>query len=215
MKVIIVMLSTFTCLGCFSTTDVRNNYNKDLETPTYEVLKTEQNFELRQYPSFLVASVQVSGDFDEASRQGFGILASYIFGDNSAQTKIAMTSPVSVKSDIQSEKIAMTTPVTVSESSSNQWTISFSMPSKYTLKSLPTPKNKKIQVSMQKPQKVAVSIFSGFTSKKALNKQETNLRTWIKAQGLEADQMVNIARYNDPFTLPWNRRNEVLVQVKS
>ena len=71
---LLMFLSIFMFSGCFSSADIRDNYNKDLETPAYEVLKTEHNFELRQYPSYLVASVQVTGDFDEASRKGFRIL---------------------------------------------------------------------------------------------------------------------------------------------
>lgn len=55
-----------------------------------------------------------------------------------------MTTPVSdIKSS--SEKIAMTVPVS-DISSGNTHTIQFSLPSKYTLETLPKPENDKVQL---------------------------------------------------------------------
>ena len=65
-----------------------------IEEPSYQVIKKFDTFELRQYENLIVAEVQVEGEFDEVGNEAFRILASYIFGKNQQQTKMAMTAPV-------------------------------------------------------------------------------------------------------------------------
>ena len=64
------------------------------EEPKYTVLTQVDDFELRRYDEQLVAQTWVSGDQDSASREGFKILADYIFGNNTApsgdSSKISM-----------------------------------------------------------------------------------------------------------------------------
>ena len=80
-----------------------------IETPDYTVKMSHNNYEIRSYPSMLVAEVTVMGNRDQASTRGFRKLAAYIFGDNISSESISMTSPVGQKK--VSEKIAMTSPV--------------------------------------------------------------------------------------------------------
>ena len=99
------------------------------ETPKYDVTKQQDDMELRRYPGYIQAEVRVDGrDYRHAVERGFNILAGYIFGNNTASQKVAMTTPVKVN---QSRKIAMTTPVTVTGESS--FTVAFIMPAEYTL----------------------------------------------------------------------------------
>lgn len=82
------------------------------EEPKYTVLEKEPPFEIRSYEPMIVAEAQVEGDLDEASSQGFRLIAAYIFGQNQVSEKIAMTAPVTVVDQtIKSAKIAMTAPV--------------------------------------------------------------------------------------------------------
>jgi hypothetical protein len=39
------------------------------------------------------------------------------------------------------------------------------------------------------------------------------LLAWVKQRGLTARGVVQLARYNPPWTLPFFRRNEVMVEV--
>ena len=39
------------------------------------------------------------------------------------------------------------------------------------------------------------------------------LRAWAKTKNLKLSPTAQIARYDDPFTLPWNRRNEILIDL--
>jgi hypothetical protein len=81
-----------------------------VKSPEYTVEKKEDKFEIRRYPDYILAQVDVSAEFDEAISIGFSILAHYIFGGNKKKSSIPMTTPVTDET-LSSEKIAMTAPV--------------------------------------------------------------------------------------------------------
>lgn len=177
-----------------------------IEEPRYKLLLQEDRMELRAYAPFTVAEVQVEGSFDEASRRGFRLIADYIFGNNQ-----------SVQQPDRSEKIAMTAPVTVEPNASaqgEQWRMHFVMPSSYRLQSLPKPNNSAVRLREVEEGLYAVIRFSGFTTQSAIEDRSAQLRQWIQAKAWTALGGPQIARYNDPFTLPFNRRNEILIPVR-
>lgn len=113
---------------------------RNIEQPSNTVLEKRAGYEIRQYDSYIIAETEVSGDYREALRAGFSIIADYIFGNNTTNTSIAMTAPVL---ETSSEKIAMSVPVISTLETEKSRTVSFVLPSKYTLESLPlegTPK---------------------------------------------------------------------------
>ena len=133
-----------------------------------------------------------------------------------------MTAPVSVVPTMQAqakqihaqgEKIAMTTPVTTSPKGDRMWEITFSMPSKYTRNTLPIPNDERIRITTKKGEEVATIVFSGLTTQSNIDDYQNQLNTWLNDEGLLSDGPYVVARYNDPFTLPWNRRNELMVKV--
>lgn len=215
----LVSLAVLSLLGCASGSDPRTNVNPDLESPRYAVSKVKGGCELRSYQSHLVASVTVTGDFDSASSQGFRALAGYIFGGNSPQRKIAMTAPVSIQAEegkgtAQGERVAMTSPVTVTPNPTQSWEVTFSMPSQYTLDTLPVPTDPRVKLTERPGVQLAAIVFSGRVTKESRARYEAQLMSWLREEGLTPEGPVTVARYNDPFTLPWNRRNELLVKVK-
>lgn len=191
-----------------------------IEEPKYIVLEKSEPFELRAYAPRLVAEVKVDGDLDAASSQGFRLIAAYIFGKNQVSEKIAMTAPVGIESSDQnkSAKIAMTVPVAIEgaksfEDASNQWTVSFVMPSEYTLATLPKPLNSEVKIRVVPAEKRAVITFSGFNSAEKAQAKTQLLQDWIKIKNLKATGDPQFARYNPPWSLPFMRRNEILIQV--
>lgn len=188
----------------------------DLETPRYEVLKTEGMLELRSYAPYLVAATIVEGSFDDASREGFRTIADFIFGNNAPKQKIAMTAPVSAaRVAPEGEKIAMTAPVSTA-STKDGWRVTFMMPSEYTRESLPTPSNEKVTIEEEPARCVASVRFSGFTTSASMTKQTKKLRDWLLKNNIQNEvSEASVQRYNDPFTLPWNRRNEIHIQISS
>jgi hypothetical protein len=184
------------------------------EEPQFSILEKTPPFELRSYAPMILAEVKVEGNLDEASSQGFRLIAAYIFGQNQVSEKIAMTSPVVVEGQApQSAKIAMTSPVTI-ESNAGQWTISFVMPAEYTMESLPKPLNSKVQLRQIPAVKRAVISFTGFYNENKIAERTLELEEWMKSKNLQGTGAPKFARYNPPWTLPFMRRNEIMIDIR-
>ena len=173
-----------------------------IETLKYDVLSKDKNIEIRRYKSYIAASVSYDTE-EEFKRKAFRALADYIFGNN-----ISMTSPVLTKG----EKIGMTAPV-LSNQKNKLWTMTFSMPSNYTIDTLPTPKNKRIKIKEIKEKNMAAIRFSGFMSDSNFNINQKKLIKWLESNNVEYSNDFARAGYNPPWTLPFFRRNEVLITL--
>lgn len=183
---------------------------KSTETPAYRVEKTVGDGELRVYAPRIVAEVTVTGSRSGAINDGFRVLAGYIFGGNTGSAKVAMTAPVA---QMPAEKIAMTSPVTQS-ALNGAWVVQFTMPSEYTMETLPKPKDSNIRFVPQPSDRQLVLQFSGLASSAVLAQKETELRAIATANGLELGAGPLYYFYDAPFTLPWNRRNEVAFYLR-
>ena len=185
-----------------------------IEEPKFIIIEQDPPFEVRSYAPMIVAEVQVDGDLDEASSQGFKLIAAYIFGQNQVNEKVAMTAPVTVEDQApKNAKIAMTAPVGI-ESSAGKWTVSFVMPAQYTMDSIPKPLNPQVQLRQIPALKKAVVSFSGFYNSQKVAEKTQELEQWMKAHHLQASGAPNFARYNPPWTLPFMRRNEVMITLR-
>ena len=189
------------------------------EEPKYTVLKQTEDFELRRYDEQLVAQTWVTGDQDTASRAGFKILADYIFGNNSAANgesrKISMTAPVTMQPETkkgsgESQKIAMTAPVSIQQTE-DKWRVQFTMPSQYTLQTLPKPNNPNIEIVEVPAQTYSVIKFSGLAGTEKVAAKTKELQSWMQGQNLTITGKPELARYNPPWTLPFMRRNEIMI----
>ena len=184
-----------------------------LEEPKYSVLKEYENFEIRNYASYLVAEVDIEGSYNKSGNEAFRILAGYIFGDNQSSTKMNMTAPVESEAIQSSEKMNMTAPV-FSNKNFNGYTYRFVMESKYTQETLPVPNNSKIRITEIKDRVMAVISFSGRWSQKNFEKHEQILANDLKNEGIGVASEAIYARYNAPFT-PWFlRRNEIMFEIE-
>lgn len=181
-----------------------------LEKPVYSVIKKEGKFELRRYGGYISAQVKISArDYREAANRGFGPLASFIFGGNISKQKIAMTAPVSAEPN--SEKIAMTAPVIIQRE--ELYTVSFVIPRKYTLETLPIPLDERITFCEHAEKQIAVLRFSGAFNQKNFEKNILRLQAWIEKEGMKAKGEASVAGYNPPF-VPWFlKHNEILIEV--
>ena len=183
------------------------------DEPDFNLILKEDKFEIREYASKIIAQVEVFGDFDDASSKGFKILADYIFGNNTSadgNSRIEMTAPVEMEPLPQ--KINMTKPV-LTEGNDNAWIVSFIMPNDFTLETLPKPNNKDIKISSIPKEKFAVIVFSGLVRESSYHEKETLLNQFIEEKKLKTSGEIKIARYNPPWTLPFFRRNELMIKV--
>jgi effector-binding domain-containing protein len=184
-----------------------------IESPKYKIIERDNKFEIRDYERYIVAEVDVEASYNSALNSGFGILAGYIFGGNSARTSIAMTAPVTENSTSRSEKIEMTRPVSTYRKQGQTHTISFSMPRKYTLDTLPLPNDQNIRLREVPASKMAALRFSGSLNERLVTKKTSELMEWLKRKNLSPKSDVASCQYNPPWIPGPFRTNEVIVTI--
>ena len=124
-----------------------------IEEPTFDIVETDHEIEIRHYAPMLVAEATLEGGLQTASNAGFRVIADYIFGNNRSahdadsalSQKIAMTAPVTVIPADDTMQIEMTAPVTIaaqgepaqSMASAKRWRIHFVLPRRDEMSVLP------------------------------------------------------------------------------
>ena len=181
----------------------------NVEHPKYTPVEGSGNIEIRDYAPMIVAETEVTGERREAISKGFRIIADYIFGNNTAAQQVPMTAPVAQQA---SETIAMTAPVTQA-GGGNTWRVRFIMPSKYRMETLPKPNNPAIELREIPEKRFAVIRFSGMAGEESLKRYNKELDDFLSAKRLTPLSPPTYAFYNPPWTLPFLRRNEVMVEL--
>lgn len=166
----------------------------ETEKQKYRVVHSEKEFEIRFYPSALLATVYSDANtYRELAYPGFRKLAGYIFGGNESETKISMTSPVHMNMDSAS--------------------MSFVMPSAYSEESLPAPDDPSVKIERTEDVYVAAIRFGGFASDKDIRKYSEKLQSLLEEKGIKWYGSFRYLGYNPPFQ-PFGRRNEIIVNVE-
>lgn len=194
-KILMIAAMALTLCAC-SEPPKGDGFYKGYEMSAYTVLEKKESYEIRSYQSQLTARITMAAGREDAINAGFRHLFDYISGDNITKTKIAMTTPV------------------MQQQEADNWHIRFIVPQEYTVKTAPTPTNKNIHLSVAPADKKAVVGFSGFVDDEKIAFHTKNLQSWIADQKLKTIGMPIIAFYDSPFTLPWNRRNEMMIRVE-
>jgi hypothetical protein len=189
---------------------------RSTEEAPYSVLREQGQYQVRQYESLLVATTVVDSDFDEAGKQAFRRLFNYISGANRAGQEIAMTAPViaSETGGPSGEEISMTAPVT-GEKLDQGWRFSFVLPAGYSLANAPLPTDAWVTLTQIPARKVASLQYTGSWQQAKFDANAELLRQWLREQQLQFDSQPRVAGYDPPWTLPFLRRNEVLIDIKS
>lgn len=193
----------------------------DLETVNFKVLSRKDEYEIREVQPYYIAVTTMPGktgfDFNGSSKS-FNVLAEYLFGKNTSQENMEMTTPVFIrKSQSVGEKMEMTTPViTKRAEDDDKWQMSFVLPSKYGA-NFPLPKDPNVSIKEVPRKVVAVVAFSGYVTDEEVKSRESKLRVALKNDKqfqVKEGALVEVAQYNPPFTLPFTRRNEVALEVE-
>lgn len=165
------------------------------ETQDYNVIKVEEEFEIRHYPSVTMATINSSATtYRELGSSGFTKLAGYIFGGNKDKKQIAMTSPVHM--DIGDSISSM----------------SFVMPSNYNKDNLPLPNNSDVTIRTVEQEYVAAVRFGGFASDNNIKKHTIILENALKKHHLSYYGNFRYLGYNTPYQL-FGRRNEIIITL--
>jgi DNA gyrase inhibitor GyrI len=181
----------------------------NVEQARYEVVESHQAIEIRDYAPMIVAQVRVAGEREEAIGDGFRLVADYIFGNNVPASEIAMTAPVIQQ---PGETIAMTAPVT-QQGGDGDWAVRFVMPAEYTIDTLPQPNNADVRLEEIAGKRFAVIRFSGRARADSLEEHTRKLEAFLRARNLQPRSQPAYAFYNPPWTLPFLRRNEVMIEI--
>lgn len=184
-----------------------------IDEPVYTVVERRDGYEIREYESYITAEVEVEGDMQTAITDGFRQLAGYIFGGNTSKASIAMTAPVMDTTKV-SESIAMTVPVMDTLSNRGKHIITFTMPSKYTLETLPKPNNANIRFKVVEKSKKAVLRYTGYVTETRLQEKKKILTEFLARDGYIVKWEIISAQYNPPLSFPLLRRNEVMVDIQ-
>ncbi|WP_435358800.1 SOUL family heme-binding protein [Haloarchaeobius sp. DFWS5] len=174
------------------------------ERVPYDRVAHFDGIELRRYPATISVTTTASSG-DEAFRRLFR----YISGTNTAGQKISMTTPVSM----EGEKIPMTAPVTASEVPEGV-TMSFFLPADYDYEDAPEPVDDLVSLELVGPRNLAVLSFSGYARDAKVQKKETTLLSTLADHGIETTDAPFYMGYDDPWTPPFLRKNEVAVAVE-
>ncbi|MCF8018818.1 MAG: heme-binding protein [Vallitaleaceae bacterium] len=162
------------------------------ETPDYNVIYKEDEFEVRDYSDFYI--VEYQNEMDKYSDNAFGTLFKYISQDNQDNVKIKMTVPV------------------FEEVSNEGQTMAFVVPSAHWDK-IPKPNNPLLNIKKFDKGIFAVIRYSGTSGNAKERKMMGNLMSWMKAHGYRKASNFMLAFYNPPFMPPMFRRNEIMVRV--
>lgn len=185
------------------------NIMSNVDEPKYTVIESQDHIEIREYAPIIVAEVEVTGERMKAIREGFRMIADYIFGNNAPARKIAMTAPVTQQ---RGEKIAMTAPVT-QQASGDGWKVRFVMPDGSTLETLPEPNNHQVKLIQIPAKRFGVIRFSGFNTDGNIDSHREKLLRYVSEHKLATIGEPTMAFYNPPWTLPFLRRNEVMIEL--
>lgn len=194
MKVVIILAGIVLSLFIISQIYFMNS-QKDIEQYPYKIIKTYDNFEVRQYESSLFTSVKLkTNNYEKASNKGFSVLAGYIFGGNDKKEKIAMTSPVAMTLEENTEMM-------------------FLVPKKYKKENLPTPNDSSINFKEMPAKKMAAITFGGWANDEKIKNYKKKLISALNKEKISYSNNFYFLGYNAPMEVI-NRKNEIIVELK-
>jgi DNA gyrase inhibitor GyrI len=185
---------------------------RNIAMPAYTVVAAKQDYEIRSYEPFIVAETLREGNPAEALSAGFNELFRYITGTNAGNSKIKMTAPVLRSPEQQGTKIPMTAPV-LRQGAGTGTVIAFIMPPGSTLERLPRPTSPAVTLREVPARSVAVVTFSGYATEGIIKEKTESLLHNLKRDGMTPRAEPGVALYDPPWTPPFMRRNEILVEI--
>ncbi len=186
--IIIIILIAIPVLMSFTSANI--------EKQKYRVVKKEKEFEIRFYPPAILATTRSSAkSYRELGNSGFRKIAGYIFGNNETSAKIAMTAPVHM--DINEKGSSM----------------SFVMPSKYSMDKLPRPADARVELHESPAVYMAAIEFGGYASDQKIKQYADRLTQAVSRKGIKTIGNPTYLGYNAPYEFI-GRKNEVVIAIE-
>lgn len=185
---------------------------RNIAMPVYTVVATKQDYEIRRYEPFIVAETLREGDPAEALSDGFNELFRYITGNNVGSSKLKMMAPVIRTPEQKGTKISMTAPV-LRRGAGTGSVVAFVMPPGSAMENLPRPLSPAVTLREVPSHTVAVVSFSGLATETSIAEKTKELLSILRRDGIRVRSVPCVALYDPPWTPPFMRRNEVLVEL--
>lgn len=164
----------------------------------YSILRTDKDFEIRDYAPSIVARVQTIGPYDMASESAMKIITEYASGNNFKKQKIEMSAPFFQRAHAEG------------------WEVSILMPTEYDFYHLPRPVHPSVKFSHLPQHRVAALRFRGPSRYSLIQDKSTELEEWVKKQRLKSFSPLRVVRWpSSSFTLPFFRLHEVHIEVEA
>ena len=168
------------------------------ERQEFKVLRTYHDFELREYLPCVIAEVKVSAQYSTASSSAFASLFNYISAGNKSSEKIAMTAPVIAVQNADS-------------SDSDEWFVSFVMPSGATFGQLPHPNDSQVKLRELATETCVAKSFRGRATEELSQKITQELRTSASKANIALSNETRICRFDAPFKPGLFHYNEIVI----
>jgi hypothetical protein len=165
----------------------------EIEEPAFDVVYRLDKVEIRRYAPSVQAITRLQSD--RRSGAGFQRLAGFIFGGNDDGQSIAMTAPV--QESLGEGEVEM----------------AFTMPSEYAFEELPAPEDSRVVLRQLPERTMAVVEFGGWATSGRIRSHLRTLEEGLASAGLEPVGLPQLNQYNPPWTPPFLRRNEVMIEV--
>jgi len=190
------------------------------ERVPYERLASLDGVDLRRYSRTILAETTAPD-----ARTAFRRLFRYISGANEAREDVAMTAPVSTRGERLAttpplrtvrgggEGVSMTTPVRTDRGDSSV-TMAFYLPAEYEPETAPTPTDPAVRLVVEPPRTTAVRRFSWYATAGRVDRKRRRLLSALEERGIEVVGSPVLLQYDDPWTPPFMRTNEVEVTVE-
>ena len=168
------------------------------ERQEFKVIRTYDDFELREYLPCVIAEVKISAQYSTATSSAFASLFNYISKGNKSSQKIAMTAPVitAQKTDI---------------SESSEWYVSFVMPSGSTVGHLPHPNDSQVQLRELDTETCVAKSFRGRATDELSRKMVRELRASASKANIALSDETRICRFDPPFKPGFLQYNEIVI----
>ncbi|MCJ2121480.1 SOUL family heme-binding protein [Methylobacterium sp. J-077] len=175
------------------------------EQPRFSVIEClDRGVEIRAYDERVAIETDA---LEQGDSEAFGRLFRYITGANRAGDHITMTVPV----EVEGRRIAMTAPV----ERSSTGTMRFFLPRKIAAAGAPEPTETAVRVVLVPVERMAALGFSGSATAEARARHEQILNEVLAATSMRADGPIIFMGYDPPFSIPFLRRNEVAVRLRT
>jgi hypothetical protein len=204
--------------------------NRTTERVPYTGIGGVGDVEFREYPETIVVATRA-----ENESVAFRRLFEYLGGANRNSKQVSMTAPVATdgerldvgdatsdeaageangetNSETESEDVSMTAPVRTDRDGEGV-RMEFVLPAEYTPETAPRPTDPRVELVIRPSRTIAVLGFSGSARDRKAKEIESKLLETLAEEGIEAIDEPTLLQYNDPYTPPFMRRNEVAVEV--